>query len=240
MATSSNKTGTTSSRNEEKSSTPEATRPTPARLTRSAPDAAKIFLGKTRAQLLQTSTSAYQWNAWTMKEVRGELVSKGYLEENRGTGPVIAPQLSLLAIVALRIAATLPANAAVAADALRALAIGIELKKSEHALEAVAADVRELLSLAKDTREKEDMAGNVAEEIRAAAVQLTRTVEEQAVDIGIIATRLEEDLKRAAARVESTPHVVEQGPPTGPRSYAAAMMGTGTGRHGSRQPKQVE
>jgi hypothetical protein len=162
-----------------------------------------------------------------MKEVRGELVSKGYLEENRGATQVTAPQLSLLAMVALRIAATLPDNAAVAADALRALALGIEMKKSEHVLEDVASDVRELLSLARNTREKEETAGDVAEEIRAAAVQLTCTVEEQAADIGTIATRLDDDLKRAAQRVEGMMQGGEQGPPTGPRSYAAVMSGKG-------------
>ncbi|KAJ6584684.1 hypothetical protein B0H19DRAFT_1059063 [Mycena capillaripes] len=227
MATSGNKSKSTSGKNEEKSSTPEAVRATSTRTTRSSQDAAKMFLTKTRAQLLQMSTSAHQWDSWTVKEVRGELVSKGYLEENRGATQVTAPPLSLLAIVALRIAASLPDNAAVAADALRALALGIELKKSEHVLEGVASDVRELLTLVRDTKEKKDTAGDVAEEIRAAAVQLTRTVEEQAADIGIIATRLDDDLKRAAERVEGLAQGREQRPPTAPRSYAAAMAGKG-------------
>jgi methyl-accepting chemotaxis protein len=91
----------------------------------------------------------------------------------------------------------------------------MEMKKSERVLEDVASDVQELLALAKDAREKEDAEGDVAEEIRAAAVQLTRTVEEQAADIGNIATRLEDDLKRAAGRVEGMSHGGSRGRPRG-------------------------
>ncbi|KAJ6575490.1 hypothetical protein B0H19DRAFT_1231016 [Mycena capillaripes] len=211
----------------QKSSSPEPPRATPTRTTRSTPDTAKIFLTKTRAQLLKMSTSANKWETWTVKEVRGELVSKGYLEENKGATIVTTPALSILAMVALRIAASLPDNAAVAADALRALAVGIELKKSELILEGVARDVRELLSLARDAKEKEEVAEGVAEDMRSAALQLTHMVEEQAVDIEVIATRLEDDLKRVAERAGSAQQAAEQGPPTGPRSYAA-MAGKGT------------
>ncbi|KAJ6592558.1 hypothetical protein B0H19DRAFT_1245419 [Mycena capillaripes] len=177
MATSGSQSKTNPGIRGQKSSSPEPPRATPTRTTRSNPDAAKIFLTKTRAQLLQMSTSANKWETWTVKEVRGELVSKGYLEENKGATIVTTPALSVLAMVALRIAASLPDNAAVAADALRALAVGIELKKSELVLEGVAKDVRELLDLARDAKEKEEVAEGVAEDMRSAALQLKNLYE---------------------------------------------------------------
>ncbi|KAJ7736428.1 hypothetical protein B0H16DRAFT_1730770 [Mycena metata] len=191
---------------------------------RAAPDSAKIFLDRGRKELFALSTSSNAWGEWTSEEVRGHLVAKGFVKEGVST-----LSFNLLGMVVLRIAASLPANNAVAADALRAVAVALELKRVESVVEEVAENVKTLLGLAAKERATEGEEGELTDTLRAAAVHLTRTVEEQANDIASLTTRLDDELNglsSRAAHAAAAPGpaaTVASGPnAAGKQSYAAA------------------
>ncbi|KAJ7812468.1 hypothetical protein B0H13DRAFT_2383246 [Mycena leptocephala] len=179
MSTTSNRSNTTSVRSSAKTATPEPPKQTAGRATRSAPDAAKMYLQMNKKELYALSTSSNQWSEWGPVEVRGELVAKGYMD--RGA----QMSFSEMSHVILRVAAALPGNQAAAADVL-------------HAVEDVGCDVRQILAL---VREKTTVDDKVAHTLRDAAVQLTNTVEEQAADIRTMTERLNNDIREATERV---------------------------------------
>jgi hypothetical protein len=96
-----------------------------------------------RAELYALSMSGNKWSKWTMTEVQNELVAKGFLPENTGMNPAI----SALSSAVLQITASLPVNAAVAADTLRAVTVGLDIRKAGHMLEAIGNNVKEILGL---------------------------------------------------------------------------------------------
>jgi hypothetical protein len=179
---------------------PTATSSTASRITRSSQDAAKIYQGKTKKELLALSTSGNKWEEWTMTAVRGELYAKGFIEEATGTGPT----LPILSLVILRIAASLPTNAVVAADALRAVAIGMDIKRLDHTIEKMSEELGEVLELVRELdHDRNEEEGRVLA-LQDAAALLTRTVEEQAGDIAEITTRLDDEVKGITQRAQET------------------------------------
>ncbi|KAJ7818798.1 hypothetical protein B0H14DRAFT_3473579 [Mycena olivaceomarginata] len=162
-------------------------------------------------QALTTSNTA--WADWRAVDVKNSLFAKGYITEAEAVGThSLSPSASLLALAVLRVAAGLPPNAAVAADALRAVAVCLGFKRADTMLDGIAADLNEVLGLVRASASAtHDQAASdrVASNALDAAEVLTRTVHEQAADIAVITTRLEDDLKtagtRMAAAVEASP-----------------------------------
>ncbi|KAJ7807967.1 hypothetical protein B0H14DRAFT_2609252 [Mycena olivaceomarginata] len=129
----------------EKPATPEPPKAAQNKTTRSATNAAQIYLDKTKKELLGLTTSDSHFTEWTSEDVKGSLHAKGFITEAEGAGT--RPSFSLLAFVVLRVAASLPPNAAVAADALRAVAVCMESKRADLTLEGISTDLTELSKL---------------------------------------------------------------------------------------------
>lgn len=104
------------------------------------PDAAKRFLDKTKAELYSESTSRNLWAEWSTEKVQGHLYAAGHLGER---GACLAP--SLLSLVVLRMAASLRDNAAIAGDALRAVAVSLDLAPDDGQIDSMAADLKLVL-----------------------------------------------------------------------------------------------
>jgi hypothetical protein len=118
--------------------------------------------------------------------------------EDSGKGP----SFSIISHVLLRIVASLPSNAAIAADALRAVHIAMEHKRIDYVLEDVASNVTRtlvLLEAEREAREREEEEGEtVVDKIGSVMDQLAIVAGELAADVGTVTTRLEDDLKRIA------------------------------------------
>jgi hypothetical protein len=194
--------------------TPEPSKAIQSRTTRSAPNASQhLYLNKTKDELLALTTSNTAWADWRAVDVKNSLFAKGYITEAEAVGThSVSPPASLFALAVLRVAAGLPANAAVAADALRAVAVCLGFKRADTMLDGIAADLNEVLGLvrASASATHDQAAGDrVGSNALDAAEVLTRTVHEPAADIAVITTRLEDDLKTAgmmmAAAVEASP-----------------------------------
>ncbi|KAJ7882967.1 hypothetical protein B0H14DRAFT_3751550 [Mycena olivaceomarginata] len=183
-----------------------------------------LYLNKTKDEVLALTTSNTAWADWRAVDVKNSLFAKGYITEAEAIGThSVSPPASLLALAVLRVAAGLPANAAVAADALRAVAVCLGFKRADTMLDGIAADLNEVLGLvrASASATHDQAAGDrVGSNALDAAEVLTRTVHEPAADIAVITTRLEDDLKTAgmmmAAAVEASP--------TSARSDAPALQ----------------
>jgi hypothetical protein len=212
-ATSSKSAATAAGKNLKKPATSDPTKMTQTRATCSAPNATHLYLGLTKTELLDLTTSNTNWAEWTGTDVKNSLYAKGYITDTEAasTHPPI-PTNTLLVLVLLRVAASLPTNAAVAADVLRAVAICIGFKHADAMLDGIAADLGEVLGLARastlagiDHTEGDRVASSALD----AAEVLTRTAQEQAADIATITTWLEDDLRTAgrqvAAAVEASP-----------------------------------
>ncbi|KAJ7787492.1 hypothetical protein B0H14DRAFT_2629297 [Mycena olivaceomarginata] len=128
----------------------------------------------------------------------------------------------------------MPSNAAVAADALRVVAVALGFKRVDSALEGIAADLGEVLGLTRasilssgDHEQDECVATRALD----AAEVLMRTVQEQAADIATLTTRLEDDLRAAGQRVITAAEVPpgESSDALGPpQSGPAFLCGSGS------------
>ncbi|KAJ7351176.1 hypothetical protein DFH08DRAFT_935000 [Mycena albidolilacea] len=146
-ATSGRSSTSTASKSSKILATPEPTKATQTRTTRSVPNASQLpYLNKTRNELLGLTTSDSNWTEWRTVDVKNSLFAKGYITEAEAAGTHSLPPISLLALAALRVAASLPPNAAIAPDALRAVAVGLGFKRADTLLEGIAADLSEVLS----------------------------------------------------------------------------------------------
>ncbi|KAJ7867561.1 hypothetical protein B0H14DRAFT_2572851 [Mycena olivaceomarginata] len=105
----------------EKPATPEPPKAAQNKTTRSATNAAQIYLEKTKKELLELTTSDSHFTEWTSEDVKGSLHAKGFITEAEG--------------------------AAVAADALRAVAVCMESKRADLTLEGISTDLTELSKL---------------------------------------------------------------------------------------------
>jgi hypothetical protein len=140
----------------------------------------------------------------------------------------------MLSHVVLRIAASLPPNAAVASDALRAVAVAMDMKRVDHTIESVVENIVDILAVVRTLATLDETPDALAGNMHAAAIRLTRTMDEQATALATSAERLEEELQGVVQRVQT--HVdeedgfaVTQNPPSAPgpaarvvQSYAAA------------------
>ncbi|KAJ7353100.1 hypothetical protein DFH08DRAFT_956185 [Mycena albidolilacea] len=194
--TSASNPGTVNSKNNGKAATPD---PQKQRTTRSAPDAAKIFLTKTKSELYALSTSASKWQDWRMTDCTSDLYAKGFLPQMQG----MSPSFSMLSHAVLRIAVARPPNAAIAADALRAVAVVMDMKRVDRAMEGMSEKVEEILTAVRALTAPDETSDELAGNMQAAAVHLTRTVDEQATALTTLAERLEEELQSVAQRVQT-------------------------------------
>ncbi|KAF7335980.1 hypothetical protein MSAN_02311700 [Mycena sanguinolenta] len=175
------------------------------RTTRATGDAAKIFLDMTREEMLDASASGDNWGLYTATDVLASLYAKGYVsqEENESgkEGHKVSVNISLLAMAVLRVAMSLPTGTAVAADALRAIAVALRQRENDAILDEILQRVGVIHQHTEELVERrpgnEAEEGEMAASVRDAAVVLTRTV----ADIAETATRLEREMSDVAERV---------------------------------------
>ncbi|KAJ7364768.1 hypothetical protein DFH08DRAFT_799084 [Mycena albidolilacea] len=222
--------------------TPEPSKATQGRMPCSAPNTSKqLYLNKMKDKLLALMTSNTAWADWRAVDVKNSLFVKGYITEAEAIGMhSLSPSASLLALAVLRMAVGLPPNAAVATDVLRAMAVCLGFKRVDTMLDGIAADLNEVLGLvwvsALATHDQAT-SNHVASNTLDAVEVLMCTIHEQAADIAVLTTRLEDNLKtvgmRMAAAVEAS--LTSAGSDAlGARSYmaaAAAIAGEGSGAY---------
>ncbi|KAJ6469966.1 hypothetical protein C8R45DRAFT_1105057 [Mycena sanguinolenta] len=111
--------------------------------TRSAADAARTYLDYTMGDMLHASTSAIDWDLTRRDDVLKHLAMKGFIsqEELDGEGAKVSISISLLSMAVLRGAMHLPTGTAVAADALRVIALALSLRDGDTILEEILGHV---------------------------------------------------------------------------------------------------
>ncbi|KAJ7291884.1 hypothetical protein C8J57DRAFT_1212307 [Mycena rebaudengoi] len=208
----------------------------PKRTTRTTPDTLKMagLLTKGREELYQLSTSSTQWATETHESAYAYLVAKGFAEERQN----IQISVDKTALVLLRIAAQ--GGPATTTDAIRAVAVMLEHRRIDHALDDIRDELRTLSDLATEAAKRDEAreAGeaSASHTLLEAASVLTRTVDEQ-VDSLRTTTEL---LDRATCQATEAADAVNGEGPAGPalnppastaaggapqRTYAAAAGG---------------
>ncbi|KAJ7138702.1 hypothetical protein C8R43DRAFT_1131878 [Mycena crocata] len=168
--------------------------------------------GRTKEQLWFANEK--DWNKETVMSAREYIIQKGYVSDDCDA----SPSLGTLSLVLLRVAARL-AGAAVEAEALRAVALMLDKRRSVPVIDAVAGDVQRILALLQGTEEED----GVVRSARRAAVMLTNTVEEQCGVLETYTTNLGDQIEDAVSAgvkaAEERAPLVEA--PQRPKTYAA-------------------
>ncbi|KAJ7217550.1 hypothetical protein C8J57DRAFT_1537679 [Mycena rebaudengoi] len=157
------------------------------------------ILSRTREELYKVSNGSVDWANAAQEEAREYLVQKGYLEQQAHQ------QLSMakIALVLLRIVAD--GGGATANDGLRAVAVMLERRRIDRALDDIRDELTELVDLvaeaAQKTEEKETREDTTTHTLLEAAGVLMRTVDEQVEAVRGATDKLELAASRAADAV---------------------------------------
>ncbi|KAJ7939087.1 hypothetical protein B0H13DRAFT_2300821 [Mycena leptocephala] len=156
----------------------------------------------------------------TAEDAQKHLYSKVFLPERAAPGMT----LENLAMVLLRIAVA--ASTVVTAEACRAVALLLERRRGDRALENLNTEVKKLVTSleAANTRVSTVGGAKVAENMLTAASVLTSTVQEQCEDIKVLTGRLEDGFTEILERTKGTTDTTDNRPQT--RTYAMAATPT--------------
>ncbi|KAJ7443082.1 hypothetical protein B0H11DRAFT_1932070 [Mycena galericulata] len=179
---------------------------------------------------------AADWKLQGTEGARTFLIMKGFISSDCDP----KPSLASLALVLLRIAAPSPASA-LTGEALHAIAFLLEERRSDvvfdlvEAIDVVGTDVQKILAYA----EAEVVTPN---DMRAAALVLTRTVEEQSAELSTLTERLGNDLAEVMERAEAVPTaapapVVHSTPTSGAPATGMARSYAGAAANGGVPPR---
>jgi hypothetical protein len=152
----------------------------------STPNAAKIFLTKTKPELCTLSTSSNKWQEWHMANYIAHLYLKGFIPQLSGMNP----SFNLLLYVVLCITASLGLSVAVTSDTLCTVGAAMDIKRVDHAVEGVTEDVQTILATVCAFSMSSKTPNALAGDMHTAAVQLMHTVDEQASALSTSAERL--------------------------------------------------
>ncbi|KAJ7771063.1 hypothetical protein DFH07DRAFT_768452 [Mycena maculata] len=190
---------------------PSSTKPR-VRVTRATPSAAHA--NKTREELY--ALSDLDWSKYDTQEAQKHLYAKGYMPKGICTTGIT---IVSVATILLRIAAD--TSSVVTADACRAVAVLLESRRVDVAIDGLAAGMQTLLTAAgskpEQTHSDEESATATADLLTAARV-LTATVQEQCEDLKTLTGRLEEGFTEIIERSNTAPEQGSDEPPPSPAS----------------------
>ncbi|KAJ7240600.1 hypothetical protein C8J57DRAFT_1245388 [Mycena rebaudengoi] len=212
----------------------------PRHTTRTTSDTLKMagMLTKSREELYQLSTSSTPWATETHESVYAFLVAKGFAEERQN----IQISIEKMALVLLHIAAQ--GGPATTTDAIRAVAVMLEHRRIDRALDDIRDELTTLSDLAAEAARRDGMRetgkASTSHTLLEAASVLTWMVDEQVDSLRTTMELLECATNQAAEAVDSTcgKGLLGLAPPPPPpssrdRGRAAALVRSGDRRGGT-------